>query len=72
MEPTNPRRCVANIDAYVAIPARYGDAFIASAAANGAISTEASKTTAIVSKPAHRVSRLYHHGGFDLFYVAAQ
>jgi len=58
--------------AYVAIPARYGDAFIASAAANGAISTEASKTTAIVSKPARRVSRLYHHGGFDLFYVAPQ
>jgi hypothetical protein len=56
----------------VAIPSRYGDAFIDSAAAQGEIRTEAGKTPAIVSKPSHIVSRVYREGDFDLLYVASR
>ena len=53
--------------AYVAIPSRYSDALIASAAAHET-STESNKTEA--AKPSYIVSRVYRHGNFDLFYVA--
>jgi hypothetical protein len=56
--------------AYVAIPNWEADAFVASAAAHAAISTETGKSKSIGSKPSHKVSRLYRNGGFDLFYVA--
>jgi hypothetical protein len=54
--------------AYVAIPSRYSDALIASAAAHEK-GTESNKTAA--AKPSNIVSRVYRHGNFDLFYVAA-
>jgi hypothetical protein len=57
--------------AYVVIPSRYGDAFIASAAAPGRIGKASSKTIA-VSNPTHIVSRVYHYGNLDLFYVASR
>jgi 4-amino-4-deoxy-L-arabinose transferase-like glycosyltransferase len=56
--------------AYVAIPTWGADAFVASAAAHGAISAEAGESKGIGSKPSHKLSRLYRNGGFDLFYVA--
>ena len=55
--------------AYVAIPTWEADAFVASAAAHGAISTETGESEGIGSIPSHKVSRLYRNGSFDLFYV---
>jgi 4-amino-4-deoxy-L-arabinose transferase-like glycosyltransferase len=54
--------------AYVAIPSRYSDALIASAAAHET-RTESNKTAA--AKPSYIVNRVYRHGNYDLFYVAA-
>jgi hypothetical protein len=56
---------------YIAIPTWEADAFVASAAAHAAITTETGKTESIGSKPSHKVGRLYRNGGFDLFYVAS-
>jgi 4-amino-4-deoxy-L-arabinose transferase-like glycosyltransferase len=53
--------------AYVAIPSRYSDALITGAAAHQG--TDSNKTEA--AKRSYTVSRVYRHGNFDLFYVAA-